>query len=32
MVGKTKQGATSVVDFGWQVSITKAMFTNNVPS
>jgi hypothetical protein len=29
---KTKQGATSIVKFGWQISIIlmKAIFTNNV--
>jgi hypothetical protein len=31
LAGKTKQGATSIVKFGWQISITKAMFINNAP-
>jgi hypothetical protein len=30
--GKTKQGATSIVSFGWHVGIIKAMFINNAPS
>jgi hypothetical protein len=28
---KTKQGVTSIVNFGWQISITKTMFINNAP-
>jgi hypothetical protein len=32
LAGKTKQGATPIVNFGWQISIIKAMFTNNVAS
>jgi hypothetical protein len=30
--GKTKQGATPIVDYGWQISITMAMFINNATS
>jgi hypothetical protein len=26
---KPKQGVTFIVKFGWQISITNAMFTNN---
>jgi hypothetical protein len=26
---KTKQGVTSIVNFGWHISITKTMFINN---
>jgi hypothetical protein len=32
LAGKTKQGATSIVKFGLQISIIKTMFTNNTPS
>jgi hypothetical protein len=28
---KTKQGATSIAEFGWHISITKPMFINNAP-
>jgi hypothetical protein len=28
LAGKTKQGATSIVDFGWHISIIKTMFIN----
>jgi hypothetical protein len=29
LAGKIKRAATSIVNFGWQISIIKAMFTNN---
>jgi hypothetical protein len=29
---KTTQGATSIVKFGWHISIIKAMFIKNAPS
>jgi hypothetical protein len=32
LAGKTKQGATFIVKFGWHISIIKTMFTNNAPS
>jgi hypothetical protein len=30
LAGKTKQGATSSVNFGWHISIIKAMFINTI--
>jgi hypothetical protein len=32
LAGKTKQGATSIVNFGWHICIIKTMFINNAPS
>jgi hypothetical protein len=32
LVRKTKQGATSIVKFGWKINIIKSMFINNAPS